>query len=41
MNTLQLLFDGFATALTPINLLYAVIERWAPRWVSCRVSARR
>ena len=25
MNTLQLLFDGFATALTPINLLYAVI----------------
>ena len=25
MNTLQLLIDGFATALTPINLLYAVI----------------
>ena len=25
MNTLQLLLDGFATALTPINLLYAVI----------------
>jgi putative tricarboxylic transport membrane protein len=25
MNTFQLLLDGFATALTPINLLYAVV----------------
>src|SRR5215217_8466050 len=25
MNTFQLLLDGFATALTPVNLLYAVI----------------
>ncbi len=41
MDVFSSLMDGFATALTPMNFLYAVIGvSWAPPSASSRAWAR-
>jgi TctA family transporter len=42
MDTLNQLMHGFAVAITPLNLMWALVGCfWAPRSACCRASARR